>query len=77
MDKNPTMEEIEAEPLLQMFNFEHLKEPLQSLSRPFCLLAIEMTKKLPRNPERATMLRKLREAKDCAVTASIWTEPKK
>jgi hypothetical protein len=29
---------------------------------------------LPRNPERTTALRKLLEAKDCAVRASIYKD---
>ena len=60
------------EPLLQFFTYSHLPEPLQAISRPFCLLAEQMVADLERNPERTVMLRKLLEAKDCAVRAKIW-----
>lgn len=57
--------------LLQFFVFAHLPAPLQDISRPFCELAFQMVAALPSNPERTTMLRKLVEAKDCAVRASL------
>ena len=63
-----------TDPMLQLFRFEHLKPEMQAISRPFCELARYMVDTLPRNPERTAALRKLREAKDCAVTASIWKE---
>lgn len=74
-DTNPTAEEITAEPLLQLFKHMHLPPQLKAISQPFGVLARQMASLLPRNPERSTMLRKLREAKDCAVTANIWTNP--
>lgn len=61
------------EPIMQFFEFAHLKQPLQDVSRPFCQLAQSMLDVLPRNPERTTMLRKLLEAKDCAVRAFLYT----
>lgn len=57
--------------LLQFFAFEHLPEHLQGTSREFHRLAHVMVDWLPRNPERTTALRKLLEAKDCAVRAVI------
>ena len=49
----------------------HLKEPLRSTSMHFCDLAQEVVDTLPRNPERTVALRKLLEAKDCAVRAVL------
>ena len=61
-----------TEPLLQFFEFAHLKEPLQAISKPFGDLAADIVANLPRNPERTVALRKLLEAKDCAVRAALW-----
>lgn len=63
---------ITQEPILQFFKWEHLPEVLQNISRPFGLLALQMFVNVPRNPERTTALRKLLEAKDCAVRAYIY-----
>jgi len=54
-------------PILQHFTYEHLPEHLQAVSKPFCLLAREMAASLPGGPETSAGLRKLLEAKDCAV----------
>jgi hypothetical protein len=62
------------EPLLQFFAWEHLKEHLQIVSRPFGLLAEHVVKTLPRNSERTAALRKLLEAKDCAVRAAVYKD---
>ena len=62
------------EPMLQFFAYEHLAEHLQSISRPFGVLAQWMVDDLPRNPERTAGLRKLLEAKDCAVRAHIYKD---
>jgi len=58
--------------LLQFFKYEHLPEHLQNVSRPFGELAKEIVDTLPDNPERTTALRKLLEAKDCAVRALLF-----
>ena len=58
------------EPILQFFAYAHLPEHLQAVSRPFGLMAARIMR-LPRNPERTTALRKLLEAKDCAVRALL------
>jgi hypothetical protein len=63
-----------TEPIMQFFTYEHLKEPLQAVSKPFCLLAEHIVGYLPRNPERSVALRKLLEAKDAAVRAAIFKE---
>lgn len=58
--------------MLQFFEYEHLKPELQEISKPFGILARQIVDKLPQNPERTVALRKLLEAKDCAVRALIW-----
>lgn len=60
------------EPLLQFFVYSHLPEDLQTISKPFSELAHLIHDRLPRNPERTAALRKLLEAKDCAVRARIY-----
>ena len=61
-----------VEPMLQFFRYTHLLPAMQEVSKPFCDLAQVMVSTLPRNPERSAGLRKLLEAKDCAVRASIY-----
>lgn len=63
-----------GEPLTQFFAYDHLPPHLQNVSKPFSELAQHICNVLPRNPERTTALRKLLEAKDCAVRALIWKE---
>lgn len=58
--------------LLQFFAYQHLPEHLQAISRPFGELAEKIVAELPRNPERTVALRKLLEAKDCAVRAQLF-----
>jgi hypothetical protein len=58
--------------LLQFFDYQHLPEHLQTVSAPFFHMARSMVDLLPPNPERSTALRKLLEAKDCAVRAAIF-----
>lgn len=57
--------------ILQYFEYAHLPKHLQVISAPFGELAKDMVKTLPRNPERSAGLRKLLEAKDCAVRAYL------
>lgn len=66
------MEEGTAHYLLQFFTYKHLPEFLQEVSKPFCQTAISIDETLPNNPEKTTALRKLLEAKDCAVRAKIF-----
>ena len=63
-----------ADRMLQFFAYGHLPEPLAKVSQPFCELAEKLADELPVNPERTTALRKLLEAKDCAVRATIYKE---
>ena len=60
------------ERMLQFFKHEHLPSDLAKVSRPFCELAHDVVSELPRTPERTVCLRKLLEAKDCAVRT--WIE---
>jgi hypothetical protein len=69
---DPTDDQIAAEPLLQLFKHAPLPPDLREKSRKFCELAVLIVETTPRNPERSTALRKLREAKDCAITALVW-----
>lgn len=64
----------EKEYMLQFFGYEHLPEELQRVSKPFCELARDLVTVLPRNPERTVALRKLLEAKDCAVRSCLFQE---
>ncbi len=57
---------------MQFFFYDHLPEHLQETSRPFAQLASTMDEKLPDNPEKSVMLRKLLESKDCAIRAIIY-----
>jgi hypothetical protein len=61
--------------MLQFFEYKHLPPDLQAVSKPFCELARHMVDTLPSNPERTAGLRKLLEAKDCAVRTIIYKEP--
>ena len=63
---------MDQDPLLQFFSYEHLPANLQEHSKPFCDLANLIIQTLPRNPERTVALRKLLEAKDCAVRARLF-----
>lgn len=63
-----------TEPMMQFFSYAHLPEHLRGVSKPFCDLAAQVVEALPRNPERTAALRKLLEAKDCAVRALIYVE---
>ena len=63
-----------TEPMLQFFAYSHLPAHLQTVSMPFSDLAHQMIDTLPRNPERTAGLRKLLEAKDCAVRALLFKD---
>ena len=58
--------------LLQFFKYDHLPQELQEVSKPFCELATKIANNLPQNPENTTAIRKLLEAKDCAVRAKLF-----
>lgn len=60
--------------LLQFFEYKHLPEHLQEISRDFSDLAHRIVASLPSNAERTVALRKLLEAKDCAVRARLYKD---
>ena len=57
--------------LLRFFDFEHLPQHLQPISRRCYQVAHAMVDDLPDGPELTTGLRKLLEAKDCFVRAAL------
>jgi len=59
--------------LRQFFEYAHLPDRLKAVSEPFSKLAENVDDLLPDNPEKTASLRKLLEAKDCAVRALIFT----
>lgn len=63
----------ERESILQFFAVGHLPPHLAAVSAPFAALAEHIVASCPRNPERSASLRKLLEAKDCAVRAVLFT----
>lgn len=63
-----------ANRLMQFFAYEHLPPRLQDASKPFHDLAKWIDETLPANAESTTALRKLLEAKDCAVRARLYKE---
>ncbi len=66
-----TDEEIATDPILRYFHYTHLPPTLRDVSREFARLARHVIDTVPRNAERSAGLRKLLEAKDCAVRAVI------
>ena len=58
-------------PIMKYFEYAHLPEHLQVVSRPFGDLAAQMNEALPDGPEKSAGLRKLLEAKDCMVRAAL------
>ena len=71
-EPNPAPPPPLPEGILQFFRHGHLSPELADVSRPFCDLAQDIVRGLPRNPERTVALRKLLEAKDAAVRASLY-----
>lgn len=64
-----------TEKVLSYFDYAHLPEHLQEVSRPFSVLAHSIAERGPRNPsggaELTVALRKLLESKDAAVRADL------
>lgn len=65
-----------TEGVLQFFEYQHLPEQLQKVSKLFGELARELALVLPDNPETTVALRKLLESKDCGVRALLWRDPR-
>lgn len=59
------------ERMLKWFEYAHLPEHLQAVSKPFGDLAMDLCAKVQGGPERTVALRKLLEAKDAAVRAQL------
>lgn len=66
-----TEDEIKLDNILKFFHYAHLPDKLKDRSKPFCDLARNIIDTTERNPERTVALRKLLEAKDAAVRASL------
>lgn len=58
-------------PIMKYFEYKHLPERLQVVSKDVCELATAMDEQLPDGPEKSAGLRKLLEAKDCFVRANL------
>jgi hypothetical protein len=65
------MSEQQKYPILAYFRWEHLPPKLQAVSRPFGELAAKLAEDLKPGAEVSAALRKLLEAKDCAVRAAL------
>lgn len=61
----------DTDPIMQYFEYGHLPDILQEISKPYCTLASKVVKEYPRNAERTVTLRKLLEAKDAAVRCNL------
>lgn len=59
-----------TEAILRFFEYNHLPEHLREVSQPFHDLAWDMAARFE-GAELTTCLRKLLEAKDCAVRAAL------
>lgn len=62
---------MDTERMLKWFEYGHLPEHLQSVSKPFGDLAVALCGTVQSGPERTVALRKLLEAKDAAVRAKL------
>lgn len=61
----------QSDAMMRYFEFLHLPVKLQHVSRHFYTLAETVNNTVPDGPEKTVCLRKLLEAKDCAVRASL------
>ena len=67
----PVDEARKPTPLLRYFKYDHLPAHLQAISKPFGDLAQWMEETLPDGAEKTVGMRKLLEAKDCAVRSTL------
>lgn len=56
---------------MKWFEYSHLPEHLQQVSKPFSELAATLSDVVEPGPERTVSMRKLLEAKDAAVRAKL------
>lgn len=57
--------------LVNQFGYQHLPEHLQEVSLPFYILSAKLAGDLGHGTELVVALRKLLEAKDCAVRQAV------
>lgn len=62
---------MSEERMLKWFEYKHLPERLQTVSKLFSHFAHNLCLALDQGPERTVALRKLLEAKDAAVRALV------
>jgi hypothetical protein len=63
---------FDSHPILNFFGYQHLPDGLRQVSQRFCDLALDLAAMESGHPEElAAALRKLLEAKDCAVRAAL------
>ena len=65
-----------AKELLGFFTYEHLPAALQKVSAPFAQAAAGLVSAIGPSRERTAALRKLLEAKDCAVRGALLDQQK-
>lgn len=61
----------QTERLLKFFEYQHLPEDLAKVARHFAVMTDVLLTMVPDGPELTVCLRKLLEAKDCAVRAAL------
>lgn len=66
MNRHPSKEAV-----LRFFEYEHLPDPLKSVATQCAVLAHNMVDLIESDPELTVGLRKLLEAKDCFVRATV------
>ncbi len=66
------LDTVKPQYLMQFFAYAHLPPHLQVTSKPFFDLAAHLDATLANNPEKSTCMRKLLEAKDCAVRSMLF-----
>jgi len=69
--KTPMPKVKSGREIMKFFKYDHLPERLANISQPFCDLASMIDGALPVNDESTVALRKLLEAKDAAVRATL------
>lgn len=71
LERELGVEPVVEERMMKWFEFSHLPEHLQAVSKPFGELAAKIVETVDSGPERTVALRKLLEAKDAAVRAKL------
>lgn len=57
--------------MLSFFDYKHLPEGLQNISKPFNALAHSLVEQLPNHSQKMVALQKLLEAKDASVRIAV------